>query len=421
MNRINTKNVLLFAFVSRGLFLILYLLLINDDSLIPITKDTFFDAGTDGYVQIAYNLFHKNSYEYLTGWKVHNRAPLHPFILTITMISPKYWFVLWLFISLVLFIIATFYWIKLVKFLQAKQILNSYGVNLLMLLWLFHPYMFLFIRTTTFLPEAITLIVMWMYFLVKFYFEHNSRNLIRLSIISGLLILTHSSFMLIPILVVAFLLILKRFKHIVIYSLLTLLIISPWIYRNYKVFGKVFLYSGAGSQYWKGEESAFGTDDAEIKTLAKAKGHRTAFLYFSPPTPKDDKILLKLAIEDVIKNPVKTVKRFFIGLYMFWAPYEKGLLKSLILAVLNFPVVIFTYYLGMKKFRENPVIINFFLLTLTTFWFSFAFFCANASFFVMFLPLLFLCFAYFVQQNNDLQSFNIIIQKFNSALRITGK
>ena len=416
--KLNVKKILLIIFISRALFLTVYIKFFAVN-LVPITKDNFFDVGTDGYVQAAYNLMYKHSYEYLPGWKVHSRPPLHPIILSITMLSPKYWHILWVTITLILFLIATIFYVKTLTALNQKKLLSNNAANIAIYLWILHPYLFLSLRTTTFIPEAVTLITIFLYLLLRTINVNNTKNFLLLGIITALLMLTHPTFMLIPFIIT--LTLTPNPKKVIIYFLVITIIISPWVYRNYKTFNKIFIYTGAGSQYWKGEEAAFGKDDIEIKTLSKAKGKHTPFLYFYAPTPDDDNILLKLAIKDAINNPVKTIKRILIGLYMFWAPYETGPLKSIILVFLNFPIVIFTYYHWIKKLLKKVSVnkfINILMIIITTFSLGFAFFCSNASYFIMFLPLLFLCFTYFLQDTNVIRYISKYIRILNKTFGI---
>ncbi len=391
-------------FLAARLILLLVYVSFSPKEIATLSKKNFLEIGTDGYAQIAYNLIHYGKFEYREGWTVHNRPPLHPFVMSLSFVFPKYWFVFWFLTTLLLQFSALLTWKKLLFYLFKKKILSKTSVIALLLFFVIHPYMVLSVRTTTFLNEAILLWVLWLYFLAKMYYEN--KKLIAFSVISALLALTHGTLQIVPLAVPGFMLFRRiNFRKILVATTVMLGFLFPWALRNFYAFGRFLpLYSGAGAQYWKGEESALGTDDIEIKLLSRELGKPAEFLFYSTKTPEEDAILLKLAKQDIQKHPKKLFKRFLIGLYMFWAPYEKGFLKSVLLALLNFPFVFLTFYAWIRKRKKTPLWISFVMLLLMTMWFVFAFFAANASFFAMFLPLLFLCFQYFWQDEPFIHS-----------------
>ncbi len=395
---------ILFAFLATRILVLVFYLNGNPPEIQPLTRENFLQIATDGYAQIAYNIVQHGKYQYIENWTVHNRPPLHPLIMSFSFVFPKYWFVFWFATTFLLQFIALVFWRKLLFFLFKRKLLNRFAVIGLTAFFLLHPYAVLPVRTTTFLNEAILLLILWTYSLARVYFENKGHY--SLAATAALAALTHGSLQIVPVLTLVFLLLQKtKTPKILLATTIMLAFLLPWTIRNYYNFGYFFpLYTGAGAQYWKGEESALGKDDIEIKLLSKELGKPAPFLFYSTQTPRQDKILLKLALNDIKENPTKLLKRFFIGLYMFWAPYERGFLKSFLLAMLNFPVVLLTFFSWLRNGRKTNFLISFLMVFLSLLWTIFAFFAANASFFAMCLPLLFLCFHYFLQDEPLLQS-----------------
>ena len=100
----------------------------------------------------------------------------------------------------------------------------------------------------------IFLSIMFLYFLFLVLKESNKKNIIFFSITSALLILTRGEFILILAAFVVFILINKKINFINLAQiiLIILLVISPYVYRNYYHFNQIVLVKSLGFNLWKG-------------------------------------------------------------------------------------------------------------------------------------------------------------------------
>ena len=100
----------------------------------------------------------------------------------------------------------------------------------------------------------IFLIVLFLYFLLIFNLRNEIKFLSLFSIISGLLILIRGEFLVFYIFALIYLLIIfkKQYSKIVISLLIALLIISPYLYRNYQIFDALVLTKSFGYNLLKG-------------------------------------------------------------------------------------------------------------------------------------------------------------------------
>ena len=100
----------------------------------------------------------------------------------------------------------------------------------------------------------IFLIILFLYFLLIFNLKNEIKFLTFFSIISGFLILTRGEFLVFYIFTLFYFLIVlkKKYSRIVFSLLITLLIISPYLYRNYQIFDEIVLTKSFGYNLLKG-------------------------------------------------------------------------------------------------------------------------------------------------------------------------
>ncbi len=100
----------------------------------------------------------------------------------------------------------------------------------------------------------IFLIVCFLFYLVKFQEEKNTKYLILFSLLSGFLILIRGEFLLFYFFTIVYFFIIleKKFKNLILSLFFTILIISPYIYRNYSTFNELTLTKSFGYNLLKG-------------------------------------------------------------------------------------------------------------------------------------------------------------------------
>ena len=100
----------------------------------------------------------------------------------------------------------------------------------------------------------IFLIILFLYLLLIYSLRNENKFLTLFSIVSGLLILIRGEFFVFYIFALLYLLIVfkKKYSKIVISLLISLLIISPYLYRNYQIFDELVLTKSFGYNLLKG-------------------------------------------------------------------------------------------------------------------------------------------------------------------------
>ena len=97
------------------------------------------------------------------------------------------------------------------------------------------------------------LIVIYFYFLFRIILKIKFKYLIYFSISSGLLMLLRGEFFIIFLLTLLFIyMVNKNFNHIIVLFFVSLILISPYLVRNYYIFEKVTITKSLGFNLWKG-------------------------------------------------------------------------------------------------------------------------------------------------------------------------
>lgn len=169
------------------------------------------------------------------------------------------------------------------------------------------------------------LFLLFIYNFIIFYKYSTFINLIYFSLFSGLLILLRGEFFIFFLFSVTFF-ILKKKKISVIFSsiLITLVVLSPYLIRNYNIFGTLALTKSTGFNLLKGNNPKskvegigmwYGYDvvpelEVELKKITPVKNYDLV----------SDKIFLNHAIKFIKDDPVKYlklyVKKFFSFLFI---------------------------------------------------------------------------------------------------------
>ena len=163
------------------------------------------------------------------------------------------------------------------------------------------------------------LIIFFLYFLIKIFKRTEIKNLIIFSIISSFLILARGEFIIFFILTLCYLFIFLKFdfKSFLISIFITLFLISPYLYRNYKVFDEIVLTKSLGYNLLKGnykefkEEGNPGIIEKDFKiSLLGIKTDK----YFEINL---DNFYKERALDYIKTNPLEFIKNYFKKIIAF--------------------------------------------------------------------------------------------------------
>ena len=205
-------------------------------------------------------------------------------------------------------------------------------------------------------------------------FRDNNKHLLFFSIASGLLILLRGEYFIFVILSLIYLYLKKKeVRKIIISGLITLLIVSPYLYRNYNIFGVITVTKSAGYNLLKGNHPRtkvegipmFGQIEKKIPEVKikldelKSKGPNKKYDLYQ------DEILMDQAIIFIKDDPKKYIKLYFkkflsflfIDLNSSYNNYYSPLhsIPKIILSITSFIGMILAFKLSLS--RKNYIIL----------------------------------------------------------------
>lgn len=161
-------------------------------------------------------------------------------------------------------------------------------------------------------------LTIFFYFIVKLTEFNNLKYFILLSVISSTLILLRAEFVLFFILSLIYIYFYKKnFKKILISFLLTLILISPYLVRNYIIFDKIVITQSFGYNLWKGNNENLNVDgyypDLNVNLNKKINdlGYNVKYDLLI------DKIYQQEAIEFIKKHPSDITILYFKKIFSF--------------------------------------------------------------------------------------------------------
>jgi hypothetical protein len=363
----------------------------------PVEGTRFFDAGSDGYVQIARTLYLTGEYAFSPGGPpVHNRPPVHPVVMLIFGAwSAEYWYVFW-FIGTALLSGA---FMALIAALGRMFALTPLQIKIVLLVLAFHPYLIFATKSTTFIMEATVLLPLVLY-LFLLGLRGRRAGAALSGIACGLGALTHGSFLLLPGVLGGLGLLWpgvrwsRKLTSVGCLILGTALVLLPWTIRNYRQFHRFIpVVTGQGILYWIGDSIFAGRLGYSVGPIFKEVTGREPEIAFSGfVDPADDALMWSLARKDMLERPGNTLRRTALGAYGFWAPFLPSESKGLLCALLNLPFVLAAVVMLLRNLVQRRLHFHHLVLACLIVYFNlvFAFFLAVVSYFVMVLPLLFL-------------------------------
>ena len=166
----------------------------------------------------------------------------------------------------------------------------------------------------------IFLLNVFLYSYIKLFKKITNKHIIIFSLFSGLLILLRGEYFIFVILSLIYLYLnQKQIIKILIISMVTLLIVSPYLYRNYNIFGVITITKSAGYNLLKGNHPRTKVEGVGMfsnieKVIPEVKTQLEDLKSKGPAQNYDllqDKILMKQAIVFIKDNPLR-----YINLYV---------------------------------------------------------------------------------------------------------
>ena len=166
----------------------------------------------------------------------------------------------------------------------------------------------------------IFLLNVFLYSYIKLFKKITNKHIIIFSLFSGLLILLRGEYFIFVILSLIYLYLnQKQIIKILIISMVTLLIVSPYLYRNYNIFGVITITKSAGYNLLKGNHPRTKVEGVGMfsnieKVIPEVKTQLEDLKSKGPAQNYDllqDKILMKQAITFIKDNPLR-----YINLYV---------------------------------------------------------------------------------------------------------
>ena len=217
------------------------------------------------------------------------------------------------------------------------------------------------------------LLILFFYFFFQVVKKKNFSSIALFSFITGLLILLRGEFSIISILSILYLFLFFKIpiKKVLLIFLITLVTISPYLIRNYLIFGKITIVETSGYNLWKGNHpNAMKNSRVEGAEMVDENLQK-----LNDAIPRDkfyrinrDKLFLDQAIKNITKEPIEHliffVKKFISFLFIiigsmdprYWNPLHY--LPVLLLGATSLIGIVLS---DKKSYKFNYLIFIFFV------------------------------------------------------------
>ena len=204
-------------------------------------------------------------------------------------------------------------------------------------------------------------------------------NIIFFSIVSGLLILTRGEFVLIYAIIIMFIMLNKKVNKINILRiiLITSVIISPYVIRNYVHFSEIIITKSLGYNLWKGNNeysTVQGNGDYELNELNELKDRVKSIEKDKYYEITRDNIFLSEAKKNISQDPARYFILFVKKIFSFYFVDTNSnypnyynffhFIPILLVSILSFPGL-YTFY--NKKNNLNNYLLLYLILNLIIF------------------------------------------------------
>jgi len=216
-------------------------------------------------------------------------------------------------------VISTFYILKILSTFYSKKI--SYIGTWIFILFPANIYAVSQISSITI---QILLITLFSYYFIKIIKTEQNKYLIFFSISTALLVFLRGEFFLFYLFSIFFILLKKKIKVVIASFLITIFLVSPYLIRNYKIFGIITVTKSAGFNLFKGNNPRSTVEGSPMLNLEDIKKLSPKTYEKAIQIKKQDKydlIIDNLYREDAVKfildDPLRYIKLYFLKLFAF--------------------------------------------------------------------------------------------------------
>ena len=231
--------------------------------------------------------------------------------------------------------------------------------------------------------------ILFFYFILKLKNNSKIKLILVIGFLSSLLILTRRDFVLIYLfsLLYIFLFLKINIKTIVTIIIITIIGISPYLYRNYVAFDKFIIHSGFGYNLWKAynpnakvEGYLFVSEELQNKINTVEKN-----IYYRI---NEDKIYLEQALTYIKNDPQKYINLYFKRLYSFYFFDLNSSQKNYYNPVHIYPIILVSLLsiCGLFTFNKKNNKLNYLVLTFLLLITLYAFFAVLPRYKIYILP-----------------------------------
>ncbi len=218
-----------------------------------------------------------------------------------------------LYVQLTLSIISIFYLYKILKNFFSNN-LSLIGITI----FTFFPLNIYSVGQSSSISLQLFLLIIFFYQFLIFCKNTNLKNALIFAIPTSLLILIRGEFLLTYILTMIYIFILnKKFKYLLISFFISLIIISPYVLRNYTLTNKIVITESLGFNLWKGNNLLSKVEGNDIIYNSKMKDEYENLSLNNMYDIKMDKIYKEDAIKNISTDPTRYLKLYFKKFFSF--------------------------------------------------------------------------------------------------------
>ena len=399
----NEKNFIIYLIGFSFLIRLIVLYFLNNDEI----DHTYYFGISNEWGVLLNNLIQHNTFaRYGSGDSLVPSLMLPPlyayFLYFIKILTPEKINFLHtvIFIQIIISTISIFIFYKLNKqfFLEKTSLINTIIFSLL-------PLNIYAVGQSSSITIQIFLSLSFLLFLFILIKSQTKKNILIFSLISGLLILARAEFILIYALTILYLFLRKKVNitYLVAISFLTLLVVSPYLIRNYVVFNKIVFVKTLGYNLWKGNNefsSVEGYENQRHKSFKNLENKLEELKLDTFYEINRDGIYLNEALKNLKEKPLKYLKLsfqkafsfYFIDFQSSYPSYYKfyHFFPILLIAIISLPGLILILFNNEFK---NSYLKNYLLITIGIF----SIFSILPRYKLMILPIQIILAAYFIQ------------------------
>ena len=231
--------------------------------------------------------------------------------------------------------------------------------------------------------------ILFFYFILKLQNNSKIKLILIIGFLSSLLILTRRDFVLIYLfsLIYIFIFLKINIKTIFTIFIITIIGISPYLYRNYVAFDKFIIHSGFGYNLWK----AYNPNANVEGYLFVSKGLQNKInnveknIYYRI---NEDKIYLEQALTYIKNDPQKYINLYFQRLYSFYFFDLNSSQKNYYNPVHIYPIILVSLLsiCGLFTFNKKNNKLNYLVLTFLLLIALYSFFAVLPRYKIFILP-----------------------------------